>query len=101
VLPAQIRKRQVKGTGGSFYQQVVRNNRNHLREQLADGLLVQQGYLDRVRLLDCLASEEPSLSVAPTTLLSYLAAEIWLQQMSVGVSSAVTSAQPLQRAAVV
>jgi asparagine synthase (glutamine-hydrolysing) len=101
VLPAQIRKRQVKGTGGSFYQQVVRNNRNHLREQLADGLLVQQGYLDRVRLLDCLASEEPSLSVAPATLLSYLAAEIWLQQMSVGVSSAVTSAPPLQRAAVV
>lgn len=82
VLPEQIRKRQAKGTGTAFYQQVVRNNRAYLRDQLADGLLVREGYLDRARLLACLGSEEPSLIVAAPTLLSYLAAEIWLQQMN-------------------
>jgi asparagine synthase (glutamine-hydrolysing) len=82
VLPAQIRKRQAKGTGSAFYQQVVRNNRSYLRDHLADGLLVSDGYLDRAKLLACLDSEEPSLMVAAQTLLSYLAAEIWLEQMS-------------------
>lgn len=80
LLPDEIRKRQVKGTGNFFYQQLVRRNRNYLRERLADGLLVQENYLDRGKLLSCLAMEEPSMAVPASRFLTYLAAEIWLQQ---------------------
>lgn len=98
ILPTQIRKRQIKGTGSAFYQQVVRNNRTYLLDQLADGLLVREGYLDRAKLIACLASEEPSLIVAAPTLLSYFAAEIWLQQMSTVEQSAT---EPVLQKAVV
>lgn len=87
LLPKEIFKRQIKGTGSYFYQNIVRNNRACLRDQLADGLLVQQGFLDRARVLDCLASEEPSLTISAPTLLSYFAAEIWLQQLSLAASA--------------
>lgn len=82
LLPDEIRKRQVKGSGASFYQQLVRRNREHLRERLADGLLVRQNYLDRNKLLTCLALEDPSVTVTSATFLTYLAAEIWLEQWS-------------------
>jgi asparagine synthase (glutamine-hydrolysing) len=98
LLPDEIRKRQVKGTGYYFYQQLVRRNRNYLRERLADGLLVRENYLDRNKLLACFALEDPSLVHTPSSLLTYLAAEIWLQQWSTA-NRNVTSAQPLQSAA--
>jgi asparagine synthase (glutamine-hydrolysing) len=87
LLPPEIRKRQTKGTGATFYQHIVRNNRGYLREQLADGLLVQQGYLDRGKLLECLAMEEPSLMINSVVLLSYLSAEIWLQRITDAMSN--------------
>lgn len=92
LLPNEIRKRQVKGTGASFYQQLVRRNREHLRERLADGLLVRENYLDRNKLLACLAMEDPSVTVPAATFLTYLAAEIWLEQWSDAVRN-VTSPQ--------
>jgi asparagine synthase (glutamine-hydrolysing) len=82
VLPAEIRKRQSKGTGTPFYQHVLRRNRSYLRERLVDGLLVSQGFLDRRKLMDCLAMDEPAMVLPATTLLGYLAAEIWLQRWS-------------------
>lgn len=95
LLPPQIRKRQAKGTGSAFYQQVVRNNRAYLRDQLADGLLVREDYLDRSKLLACLNSEEPSLLLAAPTLIGYLAAEFWLQQ----IRSTATDSLPAAHAA--
>ena len=80
ILPAEIRKRQAKGVGGPFYQQVVRRNLDHLRENLLDGELVAQGYLDRHRLDACLSAQEPSMIIPAPIMLSYLAAEIWLQR---------------------
>lgn len=80
LLPEEIRKRQVKGTGSYFYQDLLRRNRSVLRERLLDGVLVREGYLDRHKLLDCLAREEPFLVIPSATLLAYLAAEIWLEQ---------------------
>ncbi len=82
LLPEQIRKRQVKGTGGPFYQHLVRRNRAFLRESLLDGLLIKERYLDRRRLDECLAADDPSLTIPAPVMLSYLAAEIWLQQWS-------------------
>jgi asparagine synthase (glutamine-hydrolysing) len=82
VLPAEIRKRQTKGNGMPFYQHVVRRNRSYLRDRLADGVLVSQGFLDRRKLMDCLAMDEPGVVIPAATLLAYLAAEIWLQRWS-------------------
>jgi asparagine synthase (glutamine-hydrolysing) len=79
-LPTEIRKRVVKGTGGPYYQHLVRNNKDFLRARLLDGLLVQQGYLDRNKVEQCLSAAEPAMTVSAVTLLNYLAAEIWLQQ---------------------
>ncbi len=91
VLPPEIRKRQAKGIGTPFYQQVVRRNRSLLRERLLDGLLVREGYLDRIKLDQYLAADEPFVTVSAAQVLSYLAAEIWLQQWS---SAALDAAAP-------
>lgn len=93
LLPPQIRKRMVKGVGTPFYQQVVRRNRDLLREQLLDGLLVREGYLDRDRLEQYLAADEPFVTVGASQVLSYFAAEIWLEQWS-GASAEATVSQP-------
>jgi asparagine synthase (glutamine-hydrolysing) len=82
LLPDEIRQRQVKGTGSYFYQDLLRRNRSVLSERLLDGMLVREGYLDRRKLLDCLARAEPFLVIPAATLLAYLAAEIWLEQWS-------------------
>lgn len=99
LLPDEIRKRVAKGTGHYFYQQLVRRNRNYLRERLADGLLVQENYLDRSKLLACLALDDPAVVHPPATLLTYLAAEIWLQEWRGIANRNVTSRQQLQTAA--
>ena len=80
LLPAEIRRRTAKGIGTPFYQQVVRHNRRRLQEWLLDGQLVREGYLDRQRLEEYLAAEEPFVTVTAAQLLSYLSAEAWLQQ---------------------
>lgn len=79
LLPAEVRKRQVKGTGSDFYRQLVCRNKTFLRERLLDGILVREGYLDRNRLEACLAAPEPSLMLPAAIMLCYLAAEAWLQ----------------------
>lgn len=80
VLPPEIRKRQAKGTGSPFYQQLIRRNRVFLRERLLDGLLVNDGYLDRRKLEAYLAADEPFVTVGALNVMCYLAAEVWLQQ---------------------
>lgn len=82
LLPAEIRRRQAKGIGTPFYQQVVRRNRRQLQEWLLDGLLVREGYLDRDKLDRYLASDVRFVTVSAAQLLSYLSAEAWLQQWS-------------------
>lgn len=82
VLPAEVRRRTVKGVGSPFYQHVVRRNRRQLQEWLLDGSLVREGYLDRTKLDRYLAADEPFVTVSANQMLSYLAAEVWLQQRS-------------------
>lgn len=97
LLPPEVRRRQVKGVGTPFYQQVVRRNRALLRERLMDGLLVRQGYLDRQKLDRYLAADEPFVTVGASRMLTYLAAEIWLEQWSS--PSVDAAAAPLSKAA--
>jgi asparagine synthase (glutamine-hydrolysing) len=93
LLPPEIRKRQVKGTGGPFYQHLVRRNRAFLRECLLDGLLIKERYLDHRKLDECLAADDPSLTIPAPIMLSYLSAEIWLQQWT-DLAGQVTRPQP-------
>jgi asparagine synthase (glutamine-hydrolysing) len=70
----------MKGTGTPFYQQLVRRNRNFLRDRLLDSRLVREGYLDRNKLIDYFAAEEPFMMCGASQIMAYLSAEIWLQQ---------------------
>lgn len=94
LLPDEIRRRQIKGTGAPFYQKLVRKNKSLLQAVLLDGLLVREGYLDRQKLSDCLGAEEPFLTVGAIDLLSYLSAEIWLQQWDDISRQSVASQEP-------
>jgi asparagine synthase (glutamine-hydrolysing) len=80
ILPAEIRRRQVKGSGSTFYQQVVHRNRDFLREILADGFLVREGYVERDKVIDCLRGDRLIQTLSGAQILSYLSAEIWLGQ---------------------
>lgn len=80
LLPKEIRLRQMKGTGTPFYQQLVRRNRGFLRDHLLDSSLVREGYLDRRKLLEYFAAEDPFMMCNASQILAYLSAEIWIQQ---------------------
>lgn len=80
LLPDEIRRRTVKGTGTPFYQQLVRKNLAYIRDQLLDGWLVREKYLHREKLKLCLGAEEPFLMVSAPQILSYLSAEVWARQ---------------------
>lgn len=82
LLPDEIRRRRMKGTGTPYYQHIVRRNLGLLRERLLDGRLVRDGYLDRTRVLEYFSREDPFMSVSAAQILSYLAAEIWLQHLT-------------------
>jgi len=98
VLPSEIRRRQVKGTGGPFYQHLLRRNKALVRETLLDGLLVKENYFDRHKLDVCLSQDDPSITVAAHVLLCYLAAEIWLRQWRDVTRGNLKSSQEPQRA---
>jgi hypothetical protein len=80
VLPTEIRSRQTKGSGTFEMQQLLRKNRALWCEQLVEGVLVQEGYLDRRKLAEHVTAEDPFLKVTAYHLASLLTAEIWLQQ---------------------
>lgn len=80
MLPTEIRKRISKGSGSPFYQHIVKRHRGFLRDYLLSGELVKDGYLDRRKVDDCLAADDPSTTIFAPTLLNYLSAEIWLQR---------------------
>jgi asparagine synthase (glutamine-hydrolysing) len=81
VLPRIIRNRQIKGSGTPFAQNLIRRNIGAVRELLSDGLLVEERYLDRDKVVRCLAVDDPFSKIAAGYLLSYVAAEIWLRKL--------------------
>jgi asparagine synthase (glutamine-hydrolysing) len=80
LLPAEVRRRQSKGSGTTFYQHVVRSNRSYLRDMLVGGLLVQDRYLDQQKVEAYLCADEPFGTVPASQVLSYLCGEIWYRQ---------------------
>jgi asparagine synthase (glutamine-hydrolysing) len=80
VLPTEIRRRQAKGAGSSFYKTVVRANREFLFDVLREGYLARDGYLDRRKLDAYFRTNDSPRVVSPSQMLNYVAAEVWLQQ---------------------
>lgn len=96
LLPQEISTRITKGTGASLYQRVVTRNLPLLRERLLRGRLVQEGYLDPNGLRETLAAEDLFARQYAAILLSYLAAEVWLEQWAqVGTKSSAPASAAL------
>ena len=100
-LPAEIGRRQIKGTGAPFYQRLVRRNRDFLKEVLLDGRLVSEGFLDREKLNACLSADEPFMHVGALEILCYLAAEVWCQQWHQRSQQSLSATRAAARVAVV
>lgn len=99
VLPNEIRKRVTKSTGSFFYQQLVHRNRPFLRERLVEGRLVREGYLDRRKVLEHFARDDLSVGISAATLLTYLAAEVWLERLDSLRRPVARDLQPVRSAA--
>lgn len=92
VLPEEIRKRTVKGMGGPFYQRVIRENIDFIRESLLDGVLIQERILDRTQLDAYLRRDQRFMTVTATQIEDYLATEAWVRQWLTHQNSVVAAA---------
>jgi hypothetical protein len=79
-LPAEVRRRTVKGYSFSFYHHVLQSKLAFVRESLLDGLLVREGILDRQNVDEYLVPEQTFRTVPAVQILNYLSAEGWLRQ---------------------
>jgi asparagine synthase (glutamine-hydrolysing) len=87
-LPSTIVRRTAKGTINRHGRMVVEANEAFLREVLLDGLLVQNGLLDRVRLAAFLSPRRSPQSLEYTEVLrQYLCTEVWLRRWSSATTS--------------
>nr|UXE45428.1 hypothetical protein Hi04_10k_c4921_00005 [uncultured bacterium] len=80
ILPPEITKRTVKGYTFSFAEQLVDENMDFIRESLIDGALVDNGILDRQKLIAYLVRGQPFRTVSATQVLIYVGAEAWIRQ---------------------
>jgi asparagine synthase (glutamine-hydrolysing) len=81
ILPPEVFRRTVKGTGTALYQNSVRRNMEGIAEHLLDGVLVQKKLLDHDKLEAYLVDGQPFLTVQPVQILDYLACEAWATQL--------------------
>lgn len=77
VVPPEILARETKGSAGLFVMDILRRSQKFLREHLLDGILIQQGVLERAALERCLARPEAFSITDCRPLLACVAAEIW------------------------
>ena len=82
LIPREIYRRTVKGTGMAYHQRIVKRNLSAIREHLLDGPLVKEGLLDRVKVESYLTADQAFLTVQATQILEYLVCSTWLTQMS-------------------
>lgn len=82
LLPPEVAKRTVKGSGMAYTRAVVTRNMRLIREHLLDGVLAREKVLDRGKLEMYLTDEQPFLSVKPEQIMDYLACEAWVTQLT-------------------
>lgn len=89
-VPAEILRRTWKDRAPGFLDQLVQRHRKFLREQLLDGVLVEERLLSRDALEDALSDRITRSPVYPGELLRHLDVEIWARQWRghVGVTGA-------------
>lgn len=80
VLPPEVVRRTTKGGALWFWQRLVRENIQFIREYLLDGTLVRMNLLDRGKLEQFLIPEQPFLGVQPYQVMDYLGCEAWVSQ---------------------
>jgi asparagine synthase (glutamine-hydrolysing) len=76
-VPSEILSRTWKDRAPGFLDQLVHRHRKFLREVLLDGVLVQEGLLDRSAVEETLADRISNSPVFPGELLRHLDVEIW------------------------
>jgi asparagine synthase (glutamine-hydrolysing) len=76
-LPVQILRRPTKGGMARHVKYVLDNNRQFLNEFLLDGVLVNQGLLDRKKLLEALSSTPSRDKYWAPEIFEYLGIESW------------------------
>ncbi len=81
-LPQQIVRRRTKGTCSDAYLQALRNNYDLLRDMLMDGMLVEQGIVDRAQLEACFKSPEAFTKTAKGFVPILYSTEAWLQSVA-------------------
>jgi asparagine synthase (glutamine-hydrolysing) len=87
-LPPTIVRRTAKGTVNRHGRMLVETNEAFLREMLLDGLLVQNGLLDRTRLAAFLSPNRAPQSLEYTEVLrQHLCTEVWLRRWSSATTS--------------
>jgi asparagine synthase (glutamine-hydrolysing) len=79
-VPQPILNRTWKDRAGGFHDAIIERNRDWLREIFLDGVLVNEGLLDRSTLERVLAPGPARSDVFPGELLRHLDTEIWARQ---------------------
>lgn len=82
-LPPEIIRRTKKGVVNNFFAAFLQQNSRFIREMLLDGLLCQNGILDRQKLETFFAAEGyTNTRRAPEIVLYHLTLEAWVQKWS-------------------
>jgi len=78
-LPPETIARRSKGTPDSFVAEIFETHRASIRDMLADGLLVQQGLIDRAAVLHVLADPGCARGDSFRRILQFVDVEAWAQ----------------------
>lgn len=81
-LPREIVRRRTKGTSTNLFREALRNNYDVLREMLLDGMLMQEGIVDR-RSMERTLANPAALTVPQMSQIPILySTEAWLRNWS-------------------
>jgi asparagine synthase (glutamine-hydrolysing) len=75
-----VLNRRGKGNAGHWVRELVRNNRDFLRETLLDGCLVKERILDRQKIEDALSGKVNNSMLVTYELIIHLYIESWVRQ---------------------
>jgi hypothetical protein len=81
MLPSEISRRLVKGTGLALYQNLLKRNMRRIAKDLLDSPLVTQHVIDRQKLEASLTTDQPYLAVRAPQILDCLTCHAWLTQV--------------------
>lgn len=78
-VPAPILARVWKDRAPGFHRDLIRRNRQFLRELFLDGILVREGLLNRNAVEEVLSGAPTRLQVYPGEILAHMDTEVWVR----------------------